>query len=78
MAEANGLNSEMIPLLTLTRENINQIRKTDTVSSNGRVAILTKVTSSTILERVMEKCSGMMALAIMVSGNKTFRMAWAN
>ena len=57
-----------------SRESIEEIKKTATVSSIGRVEMYLKETIKKICVRVMVKCIGSTAISIEDSGYKVYKM----
>lgn len=57
-----------------SRESIEEIKKTATVSSIGRVEMYLKETIKRIFVKVMVKCTGSMAISIEGSGFQVFKM----
>jgi hypothetical protein len=56
------------------RASIEEIKKTATESSIGRVEMSSKETIKRIFVRVMVKCTGSMAISIEVFGSKVSKM----
>lgn len=57
------------------RVSIEEIKKTATENSIGRVEMSLKETINKIFVKVMVKCTGQMAISIEDSGSKVYKMA---
>ena len=77
MVKANGKRNSMMRIATPMKEVMKMTRKMEWDNSHGKVVIYIEVVTKKTSDTAMAKCTGLMALAIRVSGRKEFNMELA-
>ena len=75
--KANGKSYIMPRIVIFMMESTKTIKRMDSVFSNGKVAMCSRVHIRTMKETGMVKCTGLMAATTRVNGVKASNMAWA-